>query len=294
MPSAGSAQQRLGAGPVQLEPLGGQQVVGDGLGEQGVAELVAVARPRARARGARRRRAARCRSVAASTPATRSSRACGTRRPMTAATRTTAWAVVVEPVDPGEQQPGEVGRGRRRRGPRRRRRAPRRRRRCPRRARATSSTTSSSRSAPARRTMRRRSASGSGPELDAGEARQARPQREGESKRVTAVDVVAAVGGEERDAVGAAAGEQQGQQLAGRLVGPVDVLDDDEQRPAAAEVGEGAVHGLDEVGAHGVAAGTRRDPRARGAPARGGRRRARRRGSRSRASRAANISTKGR
>ncbi len=78
---------------------------------------------------------------------------------------------------------------------------------------------------------------------------------------MTTVDVVAAVGREERDAVGAAAGEEQGQQLAGRLVGPVDVLDDDEQRGPAAEVGEGAVHGLDEVGAHGVAPGAGRDPR---------------------------------
>ena len=71
---------------------------------------------------------------------------------------------------------------------------------------------------------------------------------------VPAVDVVAAPGGEQPDAVGAAAGEEEGEQLAGRLVGPVHVLDDDEHRPAAAEVGEGAVHRLDEVGAHGVAA----------------------------------------
>ena len=38
----GVLEQRLGAGPVQLEPLGGQQVVGHGLGEQRVPELVAV------------------------------------------------------------------------------------------------------------------------------------------------------------------------------------------------------------------------------------------------------------
>ena len=38
--------QRLDAGPVQLEALGGQQVVGDGLGEQGVTELVAALAPR--------------------------------------------------------------------------------------------------------------------------------------------------------------------------------------------------------------------------------------------------------
>ena len=38
----GVLEQCLGAGPVQLEPLGGQQVVGHGLGEQRVPELVAV------------------------------------------------------------------------------------------------------------------------------------------------------------------------------------------------------------------------------------------------------------
>ena len=75
------------------------------------------------------------------------------------------------------------------------------------------------------------------------------------------MDVVAAVGREEADAVGAPAGEEQGEQLAGRLVGPVDVLDDDEHRSAAAEVGEGAVDRLDEVGAHGIPAGTAGEPR---------------------------------
>ena len=201
---------------------------------------------------------------------------------------------VVELVDPGEQQPGEVAGvgpaalaggggellgeegvalGARGRPARRRRR---------------------DRPVPARRTMRRRSGSGSGPEVDAGERGQARPHAPAPRP---------AGGGGARRRCGrwragrrrrAAAGEQQGQQLAGRLVGPVHVLDDDEERPAAAEVGEGAVHGLDEVGAHGVAAGSRRPPGARGAPARGGRRRARRRG-RARGRRGpANISTKGR
>ena len=84
--------------------------------------------------------------------------------------------------------------------------------------------------------------------------------RERTRERVPAVDVVAAPGGEQPDAVGAAAGEQQGEQLAGRLVGPVHVLDDDEHRPPAAEVGEGAVHRLDEVGAHGVAAHAAGEP----------------------------------
>lgn len=107
------------------------------------------------------------------------------------------------------------------------------------------------------------------------------------------MDVVAAPGDEQAHAIGAAAREQQSEQLAGRLVGPVNVLDDDEHRPAATEGGERAVHRFDEVGAPDV---PRTPPARRGT-------RATRPGyaatnlstrSRSRASRLANISTKGR
>ena len=102
---------------------------------------------------------------------------------------------------------------------------------------------------------------GQGAELDAGQAGQARPHGERPGERVAAVHVVAAVGDEQADAGGKATGEEQGQQVAGGLVGPVHVLDDDEERAAAPEVREGAVHGLDEVGAHGVLAGPGRHSR---------------------------------
>jgi hypothetical protein len=66
---------------------------------------------------------------------------------------------------------------------------------------------------------------------------------------VAAVQVVAAVAGHHADAGLEAAGEQEAQQLAGRLVGPVDVLDDEEQRTAAAQLLEDRVHRLEEIGA---------------------------------------------
>ena len=101
------------------------------------------------------------RSVAGSTPATRSRRSCGTRRPMIAATRTTDWA-------PSSSWSTRV-RSRRVRSPgsappdRAAAASSSAKKAFPSARRATSSTTRGDRSAPTRRTMLRRSASGSGP-----------------------------------------------------------------------------------------------------------------------------------
>ena len=101
-------------------------------------------------------------------------------------------------------------------------------------------------------------------QLDPAQARKARPHGQRAREGVPAVDVVAAVGDQEADAVGAASGEEEGQQLPRGLVGPVHVLDDGEHRCATPQVGERAVHGLDEVGAHGIPPGACGEPRDEG------------------------------
>ena len=107
MPRRGVGAQRLDAGAVQLEPLGGQQVVVDRLGEQGVAELVAVLAPGLEhvvldggaQRGAQRD------GVDTGHPLEQ-----GVRHPAAddGGDPHDGLGGVVEPVDPDEQQPGEV------------------------------------------------------------------------------------------------------------------------------------------------------------------------------------------
>ena len=258
VPRRGVLEEGLGAGAVQLEALGGEQVVGDRLGEEGVPELVAALPPRLEdvvldggpeggTEGGR---------VDAGDALEEH-----VRHPAADDGRDAhhALGVLVELVDPGEEETGEVtgvhaaatGRGGELLGEEGVA------------LRAAGDLLDDPRgqvgAGPAHDAAQ--VGVGQGAELEPGEGGQARPHGQGPGERVPAVDVVAAVGREEADAVGAPAGEEEGQQLAGRLVGPVDVLDDDEHGSAAAEVGEGAVDRLDEVGAHGIPAGAAGQPR---------------------------------
>ena len=96
---------------VQPDPLAGQQVVVDGLGQQGVPERVAAARPTAPARCAST--AARRRVVEPGGrrgPRRRASRSWGTRRPATDGGAHHEPGGVVELVEAHQQQVGEVAR----------------------------------------------------------------------------------------------------------------------------------------------------------------------------------------
>ena len=73
-----------------------------------------------------------------------------------------------------------------------------------------------------------------GLDLDPLDAGHARPLGDLAAERVTAVEVVGAVGRDERDRGLEAAAEQEAHQVAGGLVGPVEVLDDQQQRALAA------------------------------------------------------------
>ena len=253
--------QRLDAGAVQLEALGGQQVVADRLGEQGMAELVALLPPRLEhvVLDGRPQRAAQRHGIGTGHLLEQ-----GVRHPAAddGGDPHDGLRGVVEPVDPGEQQPGEVGRvgtavaggrgellGEERvaLGPP---------------GDELDDVVVEGRAGAAHDPPQ--VGVGQRPEVDPGEPREARPHGEGAGQRVPPVHVVAAVRGEEGHPVGKSAGEEQGEQVAGRLVGPVHVLDDDEQRAAAPEVREGAVHGLDQVGAHGILAGPGRHARDQG------------------------------
>ena len=266
-PERGVLEEGVGAGPVQLEPLVRQEVVEDGLGEQGVAELVAAVAPRledvvldGRAEGVAQDRRL--------DPGDPFEEDVGHPPPDDRRHPDHALRGLGELVDPGEEQPLEVlgvpgagadgggellgeegvalgpadevvddARGQR---------------------------LAAAPDDPSDGGVRERA------EVDPGEPGQARPDGQGRRQRVPAVDVVAAVGGEQPDALGSAAGEQEGEELAGGLVGPVDVLDDEQDRAPASEVGEGAVDGLDEVGPDGVAPGTGGEPGHEGHQARVG------------------------
>ena len=77
-------------------------------------------------------------------------------------------------------------------------------------------------------------------DLDPLDAGHARPFGDLAAERVTAVEVVGAVGRDEGDGRVEAAAEEEAHQVAGRLVGPVEVLDDQQQRALAADgLGEG-------------------------------------------------------
>ncbi len=84
-------------------------------------------------------------------------------------------------------------------------------------------------------------------ELDVLEPRDARPHGERLVEGVAAVEVVGAVGHDETDGRGEAAGQQEGDEVARGVVGPVDVLDDDEGGLRVAEGGEQGVDGLGDL-----------------------------------------------
>ena len=86
-------------------------------------------------------------------------------------------------------------------------------------------------------------------ELEPVQVPEPRPVRQRGAQRVAPVQVVTAVGGDDGDGATEAPGEQQGQQVAGGLVGPVDVLDHDEDGAHAGEVLQRRVDGLDELAA---------------------------------------------
>ena len=84
-------------------------------------------------------------------------------------------------------------------------------------------------------------------ELDSGHRGQPRPLREGRTQRVPSVQVVAAVAHDDREPFGTDAGEQESEQVASGLVGPVRVLDHEQHRTPAGEVGERAQHGFEQL-----------------------------------------------
>ena len=86
-------------------------------------------------------------------------------------------------------------------------------------------------------------------QLDAVHPGDPQPLGRRRAQGVSAVEVVGAVGREHDDRPAEGAGEQEGEQVAGGAVGPVHVLDDDEHRALLGEVVEGAVDRVEEVGA---------------------------------------------
>ena len=85
-------------------------------------------------------------------------------------------------------------------------------------------------------------------DLDALDAAHPRPDGDLAAERVAAVQVVGAVRRDQRDRGVEAAAEQEAHQVAGGLVGPVEVLDDEEQAlVGAGRLGEG-VDGVEEGG----------------------------------------------
>ena len=76
----------------------------------------------------------------------------------------------------------------------------------------------------------RTASSGSGDERDAVDAAQPGPLGDLAAQRVAAVQVVGAVRRHDRHRAGEGPGEQEAEHVAGRLVGPVGVLDDEQQR----------------------------------------------------------------
>ncbi len=82
-------------------------------------------------------------------------------------------------------------------------------------------------------------------EVDVVEPGDARPDGEGVVERVPAVQVVGAIADDEADRRAEAAGQQQREQVAGGVVGPVHVLDDDEGGLRRAARGE---QGVDRLG----------------------------------------------
>jgi hypothetical protein len=84
-----------------------------------------------------------------------------------------------------------------------------------------------------------------GTEIQPAKARNARPDGEGCPQRVLAVEVVASVGGDERERPCEPAREQEGEEVTGGLVGPVHVLHHQEDGSSGGELFERRVHRLE-------------------------------------------------
>ena len=79
-------------------------------------------------------------------------------------------------------------------------------------------------------------------------ALEARPLGDLGAQRVLAVQVVGAVGRDERHRLAERAGEQEAHQVTGRLVGPVEVLDHEDERLLLGGGLEEGVHGIEQRG----------------------------------------------
>ncbi len=90
---------------------------------------------------------------------------------------------------------------------------------------------------------------GEGVDLDPLDPTQASPLGDLRAQRVPAVEVVGAVGHDEPHGTGEGPGEEEAQHVAGRLVGPVRVLHDDEQRAVLGQRLEQVVDGGEDVAA---------------------------------------------
>ncbi len=84
-------------------------------------------------------------------------------------------------------------------------------------------------------------------ELYSRDAGQPRPLSGGGAQRMAPVQVIAAVGHDDRDPVGGLAGEEVAQQLSGRLVGPVHVLDEQQQGCRETQLPECGTHRLEQL-----------------------------------------------
>lgn len=250
--------QRLDAGPVQIQPFGGEQVVRHRLGEQRVPERVAPLTPRLEhvvLDGGSQARPQR-RAVDPADP-----REQGVRDPA-ADDRGDAHeglGLLVEPVHPGQEQPPEVAgigpagacRGRELLGEVGVALGPS--------GGVLDGAGGQVGAGPADDVLQVRLRER--PEVEAGEVREPGPHGERARERMPAVDVVTAPGHEQPEPLEPSAGEQDGEQLARGLVGPVDVLDDEQQRSPSSEIRQRCVDRLDEPGPVGVAAGAQAEPR---------------------------------
>jgi hypothetical protein len=89
---------------------------------------------------------------------------------------------------------------------------------------------------------------GEGLQLEPGHGGQAGPLGDGLAQRMPAVQVVTAVRRDDRDSTVERPGEQEAQHLPRRLVGPVEVFDDEEQGLGDRELVERSMDGVEEVG----------------------------------------------
>ena len=92
-------------------------------------------------------------------------------------------------------------------------------------------------------------------EVDALDAAGAVELGEERAQRVAAVQLVGAVGADEQGAGGAGGAHQEGDQIAGRAVGPVQVFDDQDERSFGGQLGEQRGDEVEQVAAVGLGAG---------------------------------------